>query len=378
MTVTLESRDCRSLQDVVSKSRTQGISRFIDLPQILVWGDQSSGKSSVLEAISGMSFSAKGYLCIRFAAEVVLRKCNTVGTKIGIIPSSNRSDDEKKQLADFTCSTQDFDIGRAEQRRFLLQASNNYCALTRAAVNGVYGDQFFAITESDDQTPKRLRPAVLNSLPKFAEGMRLRGHSPIIREEADSDEGIDDEGNAHDPKQILRDEYLEQVKVLMQRSRGRELSGTSNPLIISELFAKQCKPWNGLIDALVKNIVDDADMTVQAAVTHVTDPPTAGALLRTVVAPEIATLGRAPSRVALKRIVVDVSVLAIESCLLSKPKGLLCPEVICDLDDDMVRHIAGESDEVTMERVRAAENLWVLETGAAELKALQRKPAISN
>lgn len=220
-------------------------------------------------------------------------------------------EDVKKGIADCGHILSNLGLTRqttAEQRRFLLQASNNYCALTRAAVNGVYGDQFFAITESDDQTPKRLRPAVLNSLPKFAEGMRLRGHSPIIREEADSDKGIDDEGNAHDPKQILRDEYLEQVKVLMQRSRGRELSGISNPLIISELFAKQCKPWNGLIDALVKNIVDDADMTVQAAVTHVTDPPTAGALLRTVVAPEIATLGRAPSRVC------DRDVAALHIC----------------------------------------------------------------
>ncbi|KAI6374390.1 hypothetical protein MCOR25_003179 [Pyricularia grisea] len=351
----------------------------------------------------------------------------------------------------------------AEQRRYLLHASNNYCALIRAAVDGMYGDMFFAITDNEDYTPRRLRAAVQNSLSKFAEDMRLRGHYSFIAEE-------DDKENNVYPKQIRRDEYLKQVKDLMQRSRGRELPGTFNPLIISELFIKQCKPWKGLIDALVKSILDDANTTVQAAITHVTDPQTADALLRTVVAPGIAVLGsalaekvteilqscisahpitynnylietvqrmqRARSQrvietclethfnhvsfgknvfketlslgslakqllsstepdmehfagslatdmmqayytVALKRIVDDVSVLAIESCLLSKLEGLLSLDIICDLDDYMVRHIAGESDEVTMERARAAEKLHVLEAGAAELKALQRKPMSS-
>lgn len=37
-------------------------------------GDQSSGKSSCLEAISGVPFPRKDTLCTRFATEVVLRK----------------------------------------------------------------------------------------------------------------------------------------------------------------------------------------------------------------------------------------------------------------------------------------------------------------
>ncbi|MBE3042786.1 dynamin family protein, partial [Candidatus Bathyarchaeota archaeon] len=53
------------------------MSRYIDLPQIVVCGDQSSGKSSVLEAISGMAFPAKDNLCTRFATEVILRRAST-------------------------------------------------------------------------------------------------------------------------------------------------------------------------------------------------------------------------------------------------------------------------------------------------------------
>lgn len=55
----LQSQDHRDLLDVIDTLRSQGLSRFVDLPQIIVCGDQSSGKSSVLEAISGMSFPTK-------------------------------------------------------------------------------------------------------------------------------------------------------------------------------------------------------------------------------------------------------------------------------------------------------------------------------
>jgi len=71
---TPQSKDHRDLLDILDRLRSQGLSRFVDLPQIIVCGDQSSGKSSVLEAISGMSFPAKDNLCTRFATELILRR----------------------------------------------------------------------------------------------------------------------------------------------------------------------------------------------------------------------------------------------------------------------------------------------------------------
>lgn len=42
--------------------RSFGVSQVINLPQIIVCGDQSSGKSSLLEAISGILFPRKDNL----------------------------------------------------------------------------------------------------------------------------------------------------------------------------------------------------------------------------------------------------------------------------------------------------------------------------
>lgn len=52
----------------------------MDLPQLIVCGDQSSGKSSVLAAISGVPFPKRDNLCTRFATEVILRRNDDIGT----------------------------------------------------------------------------------------------------------------------------------------------------------------------------------------------------------------------------------------------------------------------------------------------------------
>ncbi|KAF2101268.1 hypothetical protein NA57DRAFT_34762 [Rhizodiscina lignyota] len=84
---TLQSADTKKVLDVIDELRSQGISEYVELPQIIVCGEQSSGKSSVLEAISDMPFPTKDTVCTRFATEVILRHNETSTFKSSIVKS---------------------------------------------------------------------------------------------------------------------------------------------------------------------------------------------------------------------------------------------------------------------------------------------------
>ncbi|KAF3062110.1 Interferon-induced GTP-binding protein Mx [Daldinia childiae] len=78
----------KALLDAIDDLRKHGIDRFVDLPQIIVVGDQSSGKSSVLEAISRVRFPVKDGLCTRFATELVLRTDSQTKVDVRVLPYS--------------------------------------------------------------------------------------------------------------------------------------------------------------------------------------------------------------------------------------------------------------------------------------------------
>lgn len=63
------------------------------------------------------------------------------------------------------------------------------------------------------------------------------------------------------------------------------------------------------------------------------------------------------------RIIDDVSVLAIEDCLVSKLPLLFTPSMILDLDEGEVTSLAGESENTAAERTKIAEKLKILEFG---------------
>jgi GTP1/Obg family GTP-binding protein len=66
----LLSEEEQQLLNVIDEVRDMfGSSQNIDLPQLVVCGDQSSGKSSVLEAISEIPFPRGEGTCTRFVTE---------------------------------------------------------------------------------------------------------------------------------------------------------------------------------------------------------------------------------------------------------------------------------------------------------------------
>ena len=91
----------KKLLDAIDALRDYGLGSLADLPQLLVCGGQSTRKSSLLEAISGVAFPGNMRLCTRFATEVVLRRDSSSWIHVSIIPAPDRPQTMKNRLKAF-------------------------------------------------------------------------------------------------------------------------------------------------------------------------------------------------------------------------------------------------------------------------------------
>ncbi|CAG8983703.1 hypothetical protein HYALB_00006272 [Hymenoscyphus albidus] len=71
---------------------------YIDLPQIVMVGDQSSGKSSVLEGPTGLPFPRNSDLCTRFATQIIFKRSPLKQIYAAIIPAKDSSADHAEQI----------------------------------------------------------------------------------------------------------------------------------------------------------------------------------------------------------------------------------------------------------------------------------------
>lgn len=169
-----------------------------------------------------------------------------------------------------------------EQRRYLLQVSQTYTTLVRASIDGDYSNRLFF---GDSATPsgyeKRLRAQVQNTLIKFAEIMRLRGHAKTI---VDAEKAASEETQ---PPKILRSRFVREVNDLIRSNRGCELPGTFNPLLIGEMFSTQCQPWADLAQQYVVSVFSSVRMTLLAALKYAADDETAERLKLELIEPKI-------------------------------------------------------------------------------------------
>ncbi|KAF7504265.1 hypothetical protein GJ744_002523 [Endocarpon pusillum] len=519
--ISLQSKGHGDLLNIIDSLRSQGISRYIDLPQLIVCGDQSSGKSSVLEAVSGIRFPTKDNLCTRFATELILRRGPDSNASVSIMPGTDRTDSEKTKLLKFhheiveldqfehlvndakevmgldgdakafsndilrvevsgpnqphltlvdlpglfqagnkaqsdndaqvvkdlvlsymkkarsiilavvsakndfanqivtkyareldpqglrtlgiitkpdtlhagsdsersfvdlaenkdvnfrlgwhVLKNRDYDtrdssaeerdqaekdffskgiwttlppthVGitslkprlssllkdqilmelpnlirdveggvkecqsilerlggtRAtldDQRRHLLQISQAFSSLAKAAVGGVYVDQFFGSAMTKEGYNKRLRAVAKAILTEFSDTMRKRGHAKYI---LDDKETQPDEVS---PPRIRRSDYIQEVLSLMKRSSGCELPGTYNPLIIGDLFFEQASPWGSHVNAFMSRLIEAARTTVNMILDHIADEETIGGLMRQIINPKMDALKKATEQKAVE------------------------------------------------------------------------------
>lgn len=90
----------RGLLELIDKLQFAQLDN-VKLPQICVVGDQSAGKSSVLEAITGTPFPRDAGACTRFATEIRLRRAAETSLNVSIIPDKNRDLKAQEALRSF-------------------------------------------------------------------------------------------------------------------------------------------------------------------------------------------------------------------------------------------------------------------------------------
>lgn len=126
----LQSKEYRQILDMVDRLRTCGLGSILPLPQLVVCGNQSSGKSSVLEAITEVPFPRKENLCTRFATEIILGRDQTESIHTKIILDGARPESEKIKLSAFSETISDF----TELPR-LIEMATDLMGLNNAAVS---------------------------------------------------------------------------------------------------------------------------------------------------------------------------------------------------------------------------------------------------
>ena len=105
----LQTDEQRQVLDTIAQIRKCGLESILSLPQLVVCGDQSAGKSSVLEALTEIPFPRNDNLCTRFATEIILRRATTNSLTIRVIPDTERKSQEQDSIKAFKESITNFD-----------------------------------------------------------------------------------------------------------------------------------------------------------------------------------------------------------------------------------------------------------------------------
>jgi GTPase SAR1 family protein len=85
----------------IDQLRERNISTYLALPQLVAVGDQSSGKSSLLENLTGIPFPRGQELCTRYSTQITHRRDAASRITISIIPGPTASLEHKEKLQNF-------------------------------------------------------------------------------------------------------------------------------------------------------------------------------------------------------------------------------------------------------------------------------------
>lgn len=169
----------------------------------------------------------------------------------------------------------------AEQRLYLLHISQSFQSLVKAAVDGTYNDPFFGDAESEPGYQKRIRAVMQNLNLDFAEHIARRGHRREI---------TDPKNTSHIPRGVVpvtRDKFIDHIRHLMRRTRGRELPGNFNPMIVADLFLEHSTPWEAITRGHIDKVWKAAKEFLGLAATYVADAATSKVLVQKIFEPAL-------------------------------------------------------------------------------------------
>lgn len=87
-----------ALLEKIDKLFACNAGEYVDLPQLVVVGDQSSGKSSVLEGLTKLPFPRDSGLCTCFATHITFRRSKNTQITASIIPAKSSPKDRQEKL----------------------------------------------------------------------------------------------------------------------------------------------------------------------------------------------------------------------------------------------------------------------------------------
>ena len=98
---TLQDERSQVILEVFDYLRQNGIDEEVPLPRLIVGGDTSSGKSSVLQRLTGILFPSGVGVVTRFATEVAMRPAEEKAIIVKISPDKSRPITETRTLREF-------------------------------------------------------------------------------------------------------------------------------------------------------------------------------------------------------------------------------------------------------------------------------------
>lgn len=266
---------------------TDKIEENISLPQIVVVGQQSSGKISVLHAISGIQFPTDDGLCTQFPTEIILRREDFVRIKASIRHHAGVPDQRCSDFEAFRLKWQDTDLASlndiiSDTKRVLHLDDRNRFSADSLVLEICGPDQenlslidlpgFFVSTQTDqsstgivdfNETAQRYvsndRAVVLAII---CGNNELENHVLLERMKLDIDFRTRTLGVITDPDAIEPGSQREHecVELIQQEPRGlgyewhilrsvkysEPKAGTSDQEVNEIQFFEQISPWNRL------------------------------------------------------------------------------------------------------------------------------------